>query len=104
MPGIISDLDGLILESKKQQASLAVLTFDELAIKHGAWLDLYSIGQSISYLAEKLDSTYQAQFAAPADDLDFHYVLTDPPDDGPLTWLESRREELFKDATDDGCG
>lgn len=37
---------------------------DELEARHNDWIDLYQMGENIKYLAEQLDSVYQAQFSA----------------------------------------
>jgi hypothetical protein len=82
LPGIIRDLDMLISTLKTHLAGLSALSFDELVTRHGTWIDLHQVGGKISYLAQKLDSTYQAQFGTLDDNPDFHYLLTDPPATG----------------------
>ena len=88
LPVIAGELSSLIgklynkYQGQPNRMAYSGATSDELVAMHDTWINLHQIGESISHLAEQLDSVYQAQVGAPPENLDFHYVLTEPPATG----------------------
>jgi len=62
LPRLYSDLADLMHQAHEYYETVRMTPFADLASKHITWLALYQVGEEISHLAERLDSTYQAQF------------------------------------------